>query len=130
MNKCDICKYKDCTMKETEERRATCEEDGLFERDMTEFVKMKPNQLMSDKNGSKDIYVRKDFMNPTVKTLMFILLLTGKFLEFEKIISMSNDIVDRHVTKPFYSKSESRPISNAIIEDLTEFVNNYVEGEM
>ena len=121
MNKCDICKYKDCTMKETEERRATCKEDGLFERDMSDFTAVKTTALLNQSESRKELlYSRKDFIEPTIRTLMLLGIVLGKVLSFEEVEIIANEIVDKHVHKASYSATEYMTVANKIMKDLED----------
>ena len=121
MNKCSICKYKDCTMKETEERKATCEEEGLFERDMSDFTAVKVNTLINQSESKEEeLYSRRDFLEPTINTLMLLGLITGKMLSPLEIKVKANEIVDKHVYKTSYSATEYMAIANEIMKDLDD----------
>lgn len=120
MNKCDICKYKDCTRKETKERRATCEEEGLFKRDVSDFETVKTKELINQSKEEERSYSREDLIMPTINSLVLMSLISGEMRPSEKIERMANSIIDKHAHKNSYSATEYMAVANKIMKDLDD----------
>ena len=45
MDRCDLCAYKQCTMKESEERKQICKEENFFKRDIAGFTVLKLKEI-------------------------------------------------------------------------------------